>query len=114
VGTAWQVFTWLLAQCAVIVAFVKRISCGNSVTVAHVVACTMHSYWCTWQVDQSWENGLTCGTFNLWTVCCAPVQRHRHSTTTSERRHLPFRLMMMTMTPEPAQRVPGVDPARKI
>ena len=49
---------------------------------------------------------------NMW-VYCAPMQCHRHSTTTSERRHLLLTLMMTTMTPEPALPVPGVDPALK-
>jgi hypothetical protein len=88
VGTFWQSFTWLLVQSKVTGALVK--------------------------CHQSCERALTCGTCNQWTVYCTHVQRHRHSTTTSERRHLPFTLMMtMMMIPEHVLPVPGVDPARK-
>jgi hypothetical protein len=42
---------YLSSKTVVGTAFVKRISCGNSMIVAHVASCTVHSYWCTWQLD---------------------------------------------------------------
>ena len=55
VGTILQVFTWLLAQCTVFDALVV----GTVWQLLNVAACTIHSYWCTWQVHQSWERAAS-------------------------------------------------------
>jgi hypothetical protein len=39
--------------------FAKQTSSGNSATITHLDLCTIHNYWCTCQIHQSWRSGLT-------------------------------------------------------
>jgi hypothetical protein len=54
-GTGRQVLPWLLVQCTVTGVFVQYTSHGNSTTSTPLATCTVHSYWCTCQVQQSSE-----------------------------------------------------------